>query len=67
MFDFLGKHPRSPRNARLAFLATVGLAVLLAAIAVQLYVGGARALGILFGLIALVGVVVNTLRMMRSR
>lgn len=63
MFDFLGRHPRGHKEARLATLATLILATVLAIIAVSLFVSGNKAAGLVFGAVAVMGALVNLVRM----
>ncbi len=62
MFNFLGKHPRTPENARLAAVCTAVLGVLLIALGLWIALAGNQWIGYVFIAIAIVAMVVNFVR-----
>lgn len=67
MFDFLGKNPRTPANARLAFLCTLILGAILIALGISILISGNRAIGLLFIALAAAAITVNLIRVLRLR
>lgn len=65
MFNFLGKHPRSSKNAMIAAVCTLILGALLIALGVSIAVSGNQVVGYLLIAIAIAAIIINLARALR--